>query len=40
VYERLGYEQEQEQARQRLLRDYPGSAEAQELQQRTVAGQP
>lgn len=40
VYERLGYDQEQEQARQRLLRDYPGSDEAQQVQQRTVAGQP
>jgi outer membrane protein assembly factor BamD len=40
VYERLGYEQEQTQTRQRLLRDYPGSAEAREIQQRAVAGRP
>jgi outer membrane protein assembly factor BamD len=37
VYERLGYEPEQEAARQRLLRDYPGSEEAREVQSRSVA---
>jgi outer membrane protein assembly factor BamD len=38
VYERLGYEPEEEAARQRLLRDYPGSEEAREIQSRSVAG--
>jgi outer membrane protein assembly factor BamD len=38
VYERLGYEQDEEQATQRLLRDYPTSEEARTVQQRTVAG--
>jgi outer membrane protein assembly factor BamD len=40
VYDRLGYEQEQEETRQRLLREYPASVEARLVQQRAVAGRP
>jgi outer membrane protein assembly factor BamD len=40
VYDRLGYEDEQEATRQRLLRDYPASAEARQVQQQAVAGRP
>jgi len=38
VYERLGYDAEEAAARQRLLRDYPGSAEARQVQQQQAAG--
>jgi outer membrane protein assembly factor BamD len=38
VYARLGYEPEQEAARQRLLREYPTSTEARQAQQQAVAG--
>lgn len=37
LYSRLGYSQEAEQARQRLLREYPDSAEAQRLRETTGA---
>jgi outer membrane protein assembly factor BamD len=38
VYDRLDYEQEREEMRQRLLRDFPDSAEAREV--RAVVGAP
>jgi outer membrane protein assembly factor BamD len=41
VYDRLGWEAEEAAARQRLLRDYPTSAEAREIAQRqAVTGPP
>ena len=40
VYDRLGYAEEQEETRARLLREYPSSEEARQVQQQAVAGRP
>jgi outer membrane protein assembly factor BamD len=40
IFARLGYDSEEQAARQRLLRDYPASAEARQLQQQAARGGP
>jgi outer membrane protein assembly factor BamD len=40
IYDRLGYDPEREATQQRLLRDYPASAEARALRERSTALRP